>query len=111
MAYIEVKTYPTAKNFLASEHFIPVTYTAAATLAVDEGDRKVIKAGTIYPANTSAAVGIVYADVDVTGMTNGLVSVIVEGRIFSNRLPVAPAEAAISAMKGITFLTAPDATM
>lgn len=56
-------------NFLASEVGLrTITYTFAKTNAsvVVEGDRKVIKAGTIYPKNDATALGIVFQDVDVT---------------------------------------------
>lgn len=56
-------------NFLASEVGLrTITYTFASSFAgvVTENGRKIIKAGTIYPANDATAKGIVFQDVDVT---------------------------------------------
>lgn len=56
-------------NFLASEVGLrTITYTFAQSTVgvVEENGRKIIKAGTIYPANDGTAKGIVFQDVDVT---------------------------------------------
>ena len=64
--------------------------------------RKIVPAGTVYPANDATAKGIIYQDVDVTNGPQEA-SCIVEGYILKDRLPVAPAEAAITALKEIKF--------
>jgi hypothetical protein len=58
--------------------------------------------GTIYPANGATAIGILYEDVDVTGgdMPG---SVVTAGTVYLDRLPVAPAEAAKTALEGLGF--------
>ena len=56
-------------NFLASEvglRTITYTFSSSFANAVTENGRKIIKAGTIYPANDTTAVGIVFQDVDIT---------------------------------------------
>lgn len=81
-----------------------------ATTADNGG--KYVKMGTIYPANDATAEGIVYEDVDVTtGNMPG--SVVLKGVVYEDRLPVALAEAAKSALeaKGFTFVaTSPAVT-
>ena len=49
---------------------------------------KVVKMGTVYPANDNTAIGIVYEDVDVTtGDMPG--SVVTKGEVYEDRLPEA----------------------
>lgn len=81
-----------------------------ATTAANGG--KYVKMGTVYPANDATAEGIVYEDVDVTtGNMPG--SVVLKGVVYEDRLPVAIAEAAKTALeaKGFTFVaTSPAVT-
>lgn len=90
-------------NFLASSNVQAFTHQVEdAGVSANEKGRKVVVAGTIYPANDATAEGIIYTDVDVTdGPQPG--SLIVEGYILKDRLPVAPTEAAIAALKEIKF--------
>lgn len=56
-------------NFLASEvglRTITFTFSKENLSVVEENGRKIIKAGTIYPANDRTAKGVVFHDVDVT---------------------------------------------
>lgn len=72
---------------------------------------KYIPMGTVYPANDSTAEGIVYEDVEVTnGDMPG--SVVLSGTVYENRLPVAIADAAKTALtaKGFKFITEPTVT-
>lgn len=64
---------------------------------------KIVPAGAIFPANGATAVGIVYEDVDVT---NGAMpgSVVTRGNVYTSLLPTAPADAAVTALKGINFV-------
>lgn len=76
-----------------------------------ENGAKYVKMGTVYPANDGTAIGIVYEDVDVsTGDMPG--SVVTKGEVYEDRLPVALATAAKTALtgKGFTFKTAPEVT-
>ena len=75
--------------FLAHDECVRETRTIpqeGATAAEDGA--KYVKMGTIYPANTADAVGIVYEDVDVTtGDMPG--SVVTKGIVYEDRLPEA----------------------
>ncbi|MEK3935936.1 hypothetical protein MKY41_11465 [Sporosarcina sp. FSL W7-1349] len=90
-------------NFLASSKVQAFTYQVSDTgVAADARGRKIVKAGTILPANDATAEGILYTDVDVTeGPQPG--SLIVEAYVLEERLPVAPAEEAKTALTKITF--------
>lgn len=90
-------TYENEKNFLKSAHFVPFTYTAEIAQASDG----VVLHGTVYPSNDVKAVGIVLHDTEV----GQPLSVVVEGHIYVDRLPVMPSEAAKTAMKNIGFYT------
>lgn len=76
-----------------------------------ENGAKYVKMGTVYPSNDTNAIGIVYEDVDVTsGDMPG--SVVTAGDVYEDRLPVALAAAAKTALtgKGFTFKTSPTVT-
>ncbi|WP_054777550.1 hypothetical protein [Lacticaseibacillus saniviri] len=70
--------------------------------AIDDAGRKLIPAGTIWPANDATAKGITINTVDVTENAQP-VGVIVEGYLLAQRLPVAPSDAAKTAMTGIKW--------
>ena len=91
-------------NFLDSEVGL-VTKTAQIpqSMGQTDGDRKTVFAGTVFPANTSAATGIVFQDVDVTD-GDAIGSVMVAGRVISDR--VNAASAAQTALKNIVFVGA-----
>ncbi|MDR0914998.1 MAG: hypothetical protein LBM65_07575 [Oscillospiraceae bacterium] len=92
----EVLMYP--DNYQA---FAQSFETTDAT-AVTQNGKKIIKAGTIWPANGAAARGIVFNDVDVTnGTATG--AVIFEGSVLIPRLPAVPTSAAKNALHKITF--------
>ncbi|MGM0239477.1 hypothetical protein [Enterococcus sp. AZ103] len=81
-------------NFLASAHYQNFTYQAD----------KSYKAGEVYPANDSTAIGIVFNDVTVDTDTGSQpVAIMVEGYVLKDRLTDAPDAAAITAMKDIKF--------
>jgi hypothetical protein len=100
-----VKPIQTAEriNFLASSKVQAFTYQVSdAGVAADANGKKIVKAGTILPANDATAEGILYTDVDVTnGPQPG--SLIVEAYVLEDRLPVAPATEAKTALTKITF--------
>jgi len=89
--------------FLAHDECVRETRTILQTGATTAADgSKYVKMGTIYPANNATAVGIVYEDVDVTtGDMPG--SVVTKGIVYTDRLPVAPAEAAKTALEALGF--------
>ncbi|BBH19820.1 hypothetical protein Back11_11650 [Paenibacillus baekrokdamisoli] len=92
-------------NFLASAKVTAFTYQVSDVgVAANAQGRKIVPAGSVYPANDATATGILYTDTDVTeGPQPG--SVIVDAWILEARLPVAPAAAAKTAMKAIKFKT------
>jgi len=93
--------------FLAHEECVRKTQTISATgVTADAYGGKHVKMGTAWPSNNANAVGILYEDVDVTtGDMPG--SVVMKGVVYENRLPVALASAAKTALqgKGFVFLT------
>lgn len=82
-------------NFLKSEHLVTFTDTAETANAT-EG---VVLAGTIVPKNDATAKGIVFHDTEV----GQPMSIIVEGHVYSDRLPVVPSAEAKTALKNIGF--------
>lgn len=76
--------------------------TAAMGTTVANG-QKIVKAGTVYPANGATAEGIVYEDIDVTnGDMPG--SVVTKGTVYVDRLPVALQDAAKTALEAQGFV-------
>lgn len=102
MPYVSETRNYNRVNFLASskvQSFTTLVSDAGVT-AVD--GQKIVKAGTVLPANDATAEGILYNDVDVThGPQPG--ALIVEGYILEERLPAAPTADAKTAMTKITF--------
>ncbi|MDZ5711653.1 hypothetical protein [Jeotgalibacillus haloalkalitolerans] len=90
-------------NFLASAKFIAFTEEVSDSgVTANEHGRKVVPAGTVYPANDATAKGILFHDVDVTeGPQPG--SVMVEGYVIEARLPAAPTAEAKTAMTEIKY--------
>ena len=86
-----------------NSNFSAKTYgVLAAGVAAGPDGRKVVKAGTILPANDAAAKGILVEDVDVTeGNQPG--SLMDAGYVYEARLPVKPDAAAKTALKNIVF--------
>lgn len=86
--------YVAYAQIFAKDHALAVT--------TSEG-RKIVKAGTIFPANDATAVGVVLNDVDVTyGDVNA--AVVIHGFVKTAALPAVPSANAKSALKGIQFL-------
>ena len=115
MAFNKIVQYDTTPNFLESEEgLILKTFTAEQANAVTIGNRKIIQAGTVFPKNETGAKGIVYQDVDMTDDEKRPISVIVAGRVFEDRLPVAPETDVKTELQeldkpfGIAFLTEPE---
>lgn len=101
--------YDSAKHILAMpDHYVPIARkgekaTAVGGMVVKEGDRFIIKAGTIYPSNDNEAIGVVLQDYDVT---EGDVSmaIVLHGFIRVDRLPATPTDAALKNLRMIYFL-------
>ena len=107
MAFMKIETTETRPNFLGSEiGLILKTYEIKQEgVAADAAGKKIVKAGTVYPANDATALGIVFEDIDVTEDAVRPGSLIIAGRILKNRLPAEPAAEALAALtaRGIYF--------
>lgn len=116
--YIKSETYGRDDNynFLSSEHYHTITYQFETSDGTTVGDRKIVKAGTVfskdittYDENSSATttttvLGIVFHDVDVTdGAEMG--ALLVGGRVFEDRLTVTSAQKSALTAMGIFFDT------
>lgn len=104
-------------QWLASEvGLVPKTYDLPVSLAVTVGRRKIIKSGTLFPANGADALGLVTVDYDVTDIpaeqTNIIGAVYIQGTFYNELLPVPANEAAIDAFKeqGLYFIPQPVTT-
>lgn len=104
MVYVGKKQTVEEINFMGSAHFISFTKQAETSMVETAGadGRKVLPAGSIFPANDSTAIGITINPVDVTDGPQP-VGVIVEGYVIAERLPVEPSEEARTAMKEIKY--------
>lgn len=111
MAFMKTKQYESTPNILESEvGLVLKTYTADATNVAAVNDKKIIKAGSVYPTNATRAKGIVFEDVDMTDDAKRPISVIVAGRVLEKRLPVTVDETAKTELtaQGIIFVTTTD---
>ena len=73
---------------------------------VTRNGRDIVPAGAVFPANDGTATGILYEDIDVTdGAAPG--SIVTKGVIYGDRLPAQLAQAAATALTGITVKTSP----
>lgn len=89
-------------NFLASAKFQNFTYQVDDTgIKADENGRKIVKAGTVYKKEEKA-IGLVFADVDVTNGSQPA-AIMVEGYVIESRLPAVVEESDKTAMSGIKF--------
>lgn len=92
----EILMYP--DHYVADAHTFLKNDAAAATV----NGRKIIKAGTVYPANDATAIGVVFQDIDVTdGDAAG--ALLVHAFVDASKMPAEPAAAAQSALKLIKF--------
>ncbi|MEG0260582.1 MAG: hypothetical protein RR595_06570 [Lysinibacillus sp.] len=103
MPYVQGVQKSERINFLASAKVQSFTYQVSDVgVAADSNGKKIVKAGTVLPANDATAKGILYTDVDVTnGPQPG--SLIDQAYIIEARLHTAPTTEAKTALKNITF--------
>ena len=82
-------------NWLAAKHRVVVTRTGKSTddCVSTVNGRTVIKSGAVWPKNNADAIGIVVNQVDVTDK-DVPIAVMVEGYVYSDRLPAEIAQAA-----------------
>lgn len=113
MAFMKTKQYESTPNILESEvGLVLKTYTVEQSKATTVNDKKILKAGTLYPSNGTGVKGIVFEDVDMTDDVKRPASLIVAGRVLEKRLPEsssldATAKKELQAM-GIVFVTTED---
>ena len=89
-------------NFLASAKFQNFTYQVDGTgIEADANGKKIVQAGTVFKEN-GKAIGIVFADVDVTNGPQPA-AIMVEGYVIESRLPAVVEEADKATMTGIKF--------
>lgn len=109
MSHIMAQAAAAVPNFIASEVGLVLRTKEVADTGVvaDAYGNKTVPAGTIYPADDSTAIGIMFTDTDVTmGAAEG--SVMVAGRVYEERLTISSdAKSALAAI-GIVFETAPE---
>lgn len=98
--------YASAKQILAiPDHYVAIARKLEkdSALAVTEEGRKIVKAGTLYPANDATAIGVVLNDYDVTdGDQQG--AVLIHGFVLEEKLPTKPADTV--ELPQITFVKA-----
>jgi hypothetical protein len=87
------------KLVLANDHFVNMAYDCSKLTPNSDG---IIPAGTIVPANDATAVGVLFQDVVPEENPNGTITI--HGFIDASKLPTAPAAAAKTALKQITFM-------
>lgn len=92
------KSVTQSTEILYNDHYVAIAYDCSA-LADENG---VVKAGTVVPANNASAVGVLLYDVNKNENPNG--AIVIHGFINKGKMPVAPAEDAVTALKGISFL-------
>ncbi len=85
-----------------NSNFSAKTYEIPQSAGKDVDGKKIVVAGTIFPANDATAKGILVNDIDVTeGNKPG--AVMDAGYVYAARLPEEPAEAAKTALPHIIF--------
>lgn len=101
--------YDSAKHILAMpDHYVSIARKATKAVKADgmvvkEGDRFIIKAGTIYPSNDNKAIGVVLQDYDVTE-SDASMAIVLHGFIRADRLPSCPTPEALKNLRMIYFL-------
>lgn len=100
---------PTPQILATPDHYVALGFKHAKADAATPGlatlvdGRYVVKAGTIYPANDSTAVGVVLNDYDVTD-GDAMMAVVIHGFIKTAALPAVPTAEAVAALKQIQFV-------
>ena len=93
-----VTTYTQGVPFLASARGLVLkTQEFLTEDGTEEDGRKLVKQGTIYPANDGTAIGIVYNTIDVTKHAKEG-SLMLAGYAYANRLEDEPSEEAKTAL-------------
>ena len=94
------RSVPQGKMILANDHYVAIPYDCTALTAL--ATNGVIPEGTIIPANNATAQGVLLTPVVLGENPNG--TIVIHGFIAKSKLPAEPAEAAITALKQVTFM-------
>ena len=100
---------PTKQILAIPDHYVALGFKhsraiqGSTGLAVEEGGRYIVKAGTVYPENDATAIGVILNDYDVTD-GDAMMAVVVHGFIKTAALPEVPSAAALGALNQITFV-------
>lgn len=106
MSNLQEKSYLGQKNILATPDgyvCVEVELEKDSDLAVTEGNRKIIKAGTFYPANDESCKGVIFNDYDVTD-SEQMGALLIAGNVLVPALPSAPNQAAVKALPRVSFI-------
>lgn len=74
------------KEILHNDHYVGMPYDCSAIQANEKG---IIPAGTIIPKNDATAIGVLLNDVEPASNPNG--TVVIQGFVRKDKLPVQPA--------------------
>lgn len=103
MGKINVTKYSNTKEILKYDDYTAENIILTQDNATTVGNKKIVKAGTILPANDATAKGVVLYDVDVTnGNEKG--ALVIHGFIDKTKLPAQPDGEAIKALSLIKFI-------
>lgn len=106
MSILHVETSTAIPNFLDSAvGLVCKTGQLTQAMGVADGKYKTVKAGTPFPSNDASAIGIVYQDADVTD-GDAVGSIMVAGRVITERLALASAAKTALQAKGFVFVDA-----
>lgn len=90
-------------EILKSQNCVTFTTTVPEAKGILEKGKKIVKKGTVLPANDGTAKGILFADTEVTnGDAPG--TLVVEGYVYEDRLPETVTPEAKAALKEIKFV-------
>lgn len=98
--------YASSTNILAMpDHYVAIARKLEkdSALATTVEGRKIVKAGTLFPANDDTAIGVILNDYDVTD-GDQMAAVIIHGFVLEAKLPAAPADSVN--IPQITFIAA-----
>nr|WP_308691992.1 hypothetical protein [uncultured Terrisporobacter sp.] len=91
MGKIRVTEYSNSKEILKYDHYVSQAIVLETSNGTSVGDKKIVKAGTILPANDATAKGVLLYDVDVThGNATG--ALVIHGFIDKTKIPAQPNE-------------------
>lgn len=94
--------YTNSPEILTSAHYITRTCTVTQAMGKDIDGKKIVQAGTPFPANDATIKGLIFRDVDVT-YGDAEASLLVEGYVNEDRLPETIADTVKAKIPEIKF--------